>query len=129
MGPGSIAVGSSVGSEKGYGLLWVIVVAAVCMMVYPSMSVKFGITNKASILQMIAKKCGRWFAVLIGVSSFGAAACFQFGNNLGIGIGMEGVIGIDERIWSVVFTSTSFVLLFWTKNLYMVLEKLMMTPL
>jgi len=126
LGPGSIAVASSVGSEQGYSFLWVIVMAAICMMVYTSMAVRFGLTNKESILQAISNTYGRWFAMVIGVSSFISASCFQFGNNLGIGIGMEGITGIDERIWPIVFTVLAIVLLFWAKNLYKVLEKLMM---
>ncbi len=126
LGPGSIAVSSSVGSEQGYSFLWVIVMAAVCMMVYTSMAVRFGLSNTESILRSIANTYGRWFAMIIGVSSFISASCFQFGNNLGIGIGMEGITGIDERIWPVVFTTLAIVLLYWAKNLYKVLEKLMM---
>lgn len=126
LGPGSIAVSSSVGSEQGYSFLWVIVMAAICMMVYTSMAVRFGLTNKESILQAISNTYGRWFAMIIGVSSFISASCFQFGNNLGIGIGMEGITGIDEHIWPFVFTFLAIILLFWTKNLYKVLEKLMM---
>jgi Mn2+/Fe2+ NRAMP family transporter len=96
------------------------------MIVYTSMAVRFGVTNDQSILQTIAGKYGRWFAILIGISSFMSASGFQFGNNLGIGIGMEGITGIDERIWPLIFTFLAIVLLFWAKNLYKVLEKLMM---
>lgn len=126
LGPGSIAVSSRIGSEYGYSFLWVIVLAAVCMMVYVSMAVRFGVSNDNSILSTIAEKYGRWFAVLIGISSFMSGLCFQFGNNLGIGIGMEGITGIDERFWSILFTALAIVLLFWAKNLYKVLEKIMM---
>tara|TARA_R110002050_G_scaffold300778_1_gene472536 strand:- start:4635 stop:5864 length:1230 start_codon:yes stop_codon:yes gene_type:complete len=126
LGPGSITVASRIGSEQGYSFLWVIVLAAIAMIVYTSMAVRFGVTNKQSILQAIAEKYGRWFAVLIGISSFLSASSFQFGNNLGIGIGMEGITGIDERVWPLVFTLLAIALLFWAKNLYKVLEKLMM---
>jgi Mn2+/Fe2+ NRAMP family transporter len=126
LGPGSIAVASRIGSERGYAFLWVIVLAAISMVVYTSMAVRFGVTNNQSILQSIAGKYGRWFAVLIGISSFLSASSFQFGNNLGIGIGMHGITGIDERVWPIVFTLMAVVLLFWAKNLYKVLEKLMM---
>src|SRR5690606_17654232 len=84
------------------------------------------VTKEKSILETIALRYGRWFAVLIGISSFLSASSFQFGNNLGIGIGMEGITGIDERIWPIIFTSLAIILLFWAKNLYKVLEKLMM---
>ena len=126
LGPGSIAVSSRIGSEEGYSFLWVIVIAALCMTAYVSMAVRYGVANQGTILQGIADRYGRWFAVLIGISSFLSAMSFQFGNNLGIGIGMEGITGIDERVWPLVFTGLALVLLFWTNNLYKVLEKLMM---
>lgn len=126
LGPGSIAVASRIGSEQGYSFLWVIVLAAICMVVYTSMSVRFGIKNEQSILGAIAKKYGRWFAILVGISSFISASSFQFGNNLGIGIGMEGITGVDERVWPLIFTFFAIVLLFWAQNLYKVLEKVMM---
>ncbi|MDT0650637.1 Nramp family divalent metal transporter [Autumnicola edwardsiae] len=126
LGPGSIAVASRIGSEEGYSFLWVIILAAICMIVYTSMAVRFGVTKKESMLETIAEKYGRWFAVLIGISSFMSASSFQFGNNLGIGIGMEGITGIDERVWPFFFTSLAIMLLFWATNLYKVLEKLMM---
>ncbi len=126
LGPGSIAVASRIGSEQGYSFLWVILVASICMVVYTSMAVRFGVKEERSVLETIASKYGRWFSVLIGISSFMSASSFQFGNNLGIGIGMEGITGIDERVWPLVFTSLAIILLFWAKNLYKLLEKLMM---
>jgi Mn2+/Fe2+ NRAMP family transporter len=102
------------------------VVAAIFMIVYASMGTRFGVVNDKSILQTIAEKYGRWFAVLIGISTFLSTSSFQFGNNLGIGIGMEGITGIDERVWPLVFTPLALILLFWAKNLYKILEKLMM---
>lgn len=126
LGPGSIAVSSRIGSEQGYSFLWVVMLAAVAMVVYTSMAVRFGVTNDKTLLQTIAAKYGRWFAVLIGISSFLSASSFQFGNNLGVGIGMHGITGIDVRVWPFIFTGLAMVLLFWAKDLYKVLEKMMM---
>ncbi len=126
LGPGSITVASRIGSEHGYSFLWVILFAAISMVIYTSMSVRFGVSNDKSILQTISDTYGRWFAVLIGVSAFLAASSFQFGNNLGVGIGMQGITGIDERVWPLIFTPLGMILLFWAKNLYKLLEKLMM---
>ncbi len=126
LGPGSITVASRIGSEHGYSFLWVIIFAAISMMIYTSMGVRFGVSNDKSILQTIADNYGRWFSVVIGISAFLAASSFQFGNNLGVGIGMQGITGIDERVWPFIFTPLAIVLLFWAKNLYKVLEKLMM---
>ncbi|MFW6290060.1 MAG: Nramp family divalent metal transporter [Mariniphaga sp.] len=126
LGPGSITVASRIGSEHSYSFLWVILFAAISMIIYTSMSVRFGVTNDKSILQTISDTYGRWFSVLIGISAFLAASSFQFGNNLGVGIGMQGVTGIDERVWPLIFTPLGLILLFWAKNLYKLLEKLIM---
>jgi Mn2+/Fe2+ NRAMP family transporter len=39
---------------------------------------------------------------------------------------MQGITGIDERIWPLVFTPLAILLIFFAKNLYKVLEKIMM---
>lgn len=126
LGPGSITVASRIGSEHGYAFLWVIVIAAISMMVYTAMGARFGVTSNKSILQTIADNYGRWFAIIIGISAFISASSFQFGNNLGIGIGMREITGVDERVWPVVFTALGIVLIFMAKDLYKVIEKLMM---
>jgi NRAMP (natural resistance-associated macrophage protein)-like metal ion transporter len=125
LGPGSITVASRVGSEYGYVFLWVIVLAAVFMITYTSMGARFGVVSSDSILQTIALHYGRWFAIAIGISAFLSTSSFQFGNTLGIGIGMEGITGIDERVWPLIFTPLGIVLIFWAKNLYKVLENMM----
>ena len=125
LGPGSITVASRIGSEYGYAFLWVIVLATVFMITYTSMSARFGVVNSDSILQSIADNYGRWFALLIGISAFLSTSSFQFGNNLGIGIGMQGITGINERVWPLIFTPMGVILIFWAKNLYKVLENLM----
>jgi len=125
LGPGSITVASRIGSEYGYSFLWVIFVAAIFMITYTSMGTRYGVVNKTSFLQTIANKYGRWFAVLIGISAFLSASSFQFGNNLGIGIGMEGITGINEKVWPLIFTPLGIILIFWAKNLYKALENLM----
>jgi len=125
LGPGSITVASRIGSEYAYAFLWVIVIATVFMITYTSMGARFGVLNSNSILQSIADNYGRWFAIAIGISAFLSTSSFQFGNNLGIGIGMEGITGINERVWPIVFTSLGIILIFWAKNLYKLLERVM----
>lgn len=126
LGPGSITVASRIGSEHGFSFLWVIVLAAIFMIIYTSMGVRFGVCNEKSILQTISDSYGRWFAIAIGISSFLSTSSFQFGNNLGIGIGMQGITGINEHVWPLVFTPFALLLIFWAKNLYKVIEKMMM---
>ncbi|MGF1584304.1 MAG: Nramp family divalent metal transporter [Bacteroidales bacterium] len=126
LGPGSITVSSQIGAAYGFKFLWGLVLACIFMITYTSMSARFGVVNKLSMLQTIALKYGRWFSVIIGTSAFMAAMSFQFGNNIGIGIGMGGITGLDERIWPLFFTPLALWLIFAAKNLYRILEKLMM---
>jgi Mn2+/Fe2+ NRAMP family transporter len=127
LGPGSITVSSSIGSTEGYTLLWLILLSAFFMAVYTSMVARFGVISEKSILQTMADLYGRWFSIIIGVSAFVGAASFQFGNNLGIGIGMKALTGIDEWVWALLFTSLAILFVFTAKNIYKVLEKMMMT--
>jgi NRAMP (natural resistance-associated macrophage protein)-like metal ion transporter len=126
LGPGSITTSTEIGSTQGYAFLWVVLAAAVLMIVYTNMSTRFGTLHSGSILEVIAKEYGRWFAICIGASSFLAALCFQFGNNLGVGIGMESLTGLNAEYWPFIFTPLAIVLIFFSKNLYKALEKLMM---
>lgn len=125
LGPGSITVASRIGSEYGYTFLWVIVLATIFMITYTSMGVRFGVVNRKSILQSIADSYGKWLAIAIGISAFLSTSSFQFGNNLGIGIGMEGITGINERVWPLIFTSLGIIFIFWARNLYKILEQMM----
>jgi Mn2+/Fe2+ NRAMP family transporter len=70
LGPGSITVASRIGAQYGYSFLWVIVLAAIFMVTYTSMGVRFGVYNNKSILQSIADNYGRWFAIIIGFLLF-----------------------------------------------------------
>jgi len=100
--------------------------AAISMAVYTGMSTRFAVMNRQSILRVIESKYGRWLSYGIGISSFLASLSFQFGNNLGVGMGMESITGINVQIWPAVFTIFAIILIFVAKNLYATLEKLMM---
>lgn len=126
LGPGSITTATKAGFAYGYQLLWVVVLAALAMAMYVYMASRFGVSQEKSILQTIAETFGRWFAGLIGVSCFLMASSFQFGNNLGVATSMQSLTGISEIVWPIVFTSAGIVLIFFARNLYKVLEKLMM---
>jgi len=126
LGPGSITTASKIGAEYGYQLLWVIVLAAIGMAMYTTMSTRYGVSHVKSILQTTAETYGRWFAILIGASAFLTATSFQFGNNLGVATAMQAITGINEIVWPLILTPTAIILIFFAKNLYKVIEKIMM---
>ena len=126
LGPGSITVASRIGSASSFSLLWVVLIAGVSMVIYTSMAARIGIVSPNTLLKTITETYGKWFAVSIGVASFLASLSWQFGNNLGAGIAMSEITGINEAIWPLIFTPIALVLLFYAKNLYKSLEKIMM---
>ncbi len=126
LGPGSITVSSRIGQVYGYELMWIIVLAGIAMAMYSTMAARFGVSQDKSMLQVIADNYGRWFAALIGVSCFLMAASFEFGNNLGVATAMQTITGISEIVWPFLFTGAAIILIFFAKNLYSILEKLMM---
>jgi len=126
LGPGSVTTSSKIGSEHGYQLLWVVILTATAMAMYTYMGARFGTTHDKSALKTIAETYGRWFSVIIGISCFLMASSFQFGNNLGVATALHAITGIKEIVWPFFFTGSALILVFFAKNLYKILEKLMM---
>ncbi|WP_169978189.1 Nramp family divalent metal transporter [Tautonia rosea] len=140
LGPGSVTTASKIGAEYGYALIWVVVCAAAAMMMYTVMGARFGATQVRSFLQAVADHYGRWFAVLIGLAAFLMSASFQFGNNLGVTTAtasvtdnwasrnLSAMLGrsvAEEQIWPFVFTGTAILMVAFTKNLYRLIERVM----
>lgn len=126
LGPGSVTASSKIGSENGYQLLWVVILSSMGMAMYTYMGARFGTTHDKSFLNSIAETYGKWFSILIGISCFMMAASFQFGNNLGVATASNAITGIHEIVWPFIFNALALTLVFFAKNLYKVLEKLMM---
>ncbi len=133
IGPGSILTSSKVGATYQYGMSWVVVVAVVCMLAFTTMAAKIGTMSSRSPGDLIAEKAGRWLAVLIGLGVFFISAAFQFGNNIGVHSAFDQILKgtsaekVVDAGWLVVgFNVLSILFLFVAKNLYKLVERLMM---
>jgi len=126
LGPGSITSISATGSLLGNNLLWIVLLSGIFMLTYTILSAKFGTANRSTFLTVVAERYGRWLAVLIGVCAFLCCAGFQWGNNLGVGMAMNALLGGPTWLWAVVFTVLSISFLFYFRSLYEAIEKLMM---
>ena len=126
LGPGSIVAASRAGAEAGYSLLWALAGAVVMMAVYTSMGARLGCALDTTPLVFIARRVGRWLAFLAGLSGFLVVAGFQFGNNLGVAFAVSGMVGGPLWIWPVVFTSLSLIFLLLARELYRMLERMML---
>ena len=84
LGPGSILSASKIGYQHGYAMVWVLAFASLMMIGMMALSARLGVVLKGTLCDELARRDGRWVAVITGVSLFLIAACFQFGNNLGV---------------------------------------------
>ena len=129
IGPGSILTSSTVGANKGYSMLWIVVVSALFMMIYMTMGARLGVVAAAAPGDLLKEKAGRWLAALVGLSVFFISAAFQSGNNIGVGAAFEAFVQNEQLIAPLVvfFNVVAIAFLFVFRNLYQLLERLMMT--
>jgi len=126
IGPGSVTLMSTTGANYGYRLLWLAIVSGALMAGFLGLFMRFGIYSDETFLGLAAKKFGRWFAVLCGISLFSVDATFQFGNALGVTSGMQALWGgVSPYVWPVVFSLAAIIFLFAFRNLYRYVEHMM----
>jgi len=126
LGPGSISAISASGSIMGTRLLWLVAVSGAFMMTYTMLAAKFGVFSEKSFLAMLAERYGRWLSVVIGICAFIVCSGFQSGNNIGVGMALNAILGGPIWLWACCFTVLAIVFMFVFKSLYQALEKLMM---
>jgi len=126
LGPGSIVSSSTAGAKAGYGLVWMLVLSGVVMATFTSMGARVGCALDESLLQHLAKRWGRAIAAITGFSAFFVAAGFQFGNNIGVAVAMEGMVPyVPAWIWPVTFTALAILFMSLARDVYHLLEIVM----
>ncbi len=129
IGPGSIMTSSKVGANDGYAMLWVVVVSVLFMLVYMTLGAKLGVETADSPCDLIRAKAGAWLSILVGIGVFFISAAFQSGNNIGVAAAFEAFIDRKEVVAGLVvlFNGVAILFLFAFKDMYKMLERLMMT--
>ena len=126
IGPGSVTLMSKTGAGYGYQLIWISLLSGTLMAGFLAIFMWFGIHSEETFLSLAAKKFGRWYAVLCGLSLFSVDATFQFGNALGVKGGMSALFpDVKPYVWPIAFTVLAIAFLFAFKRFYVVLEKMM----
>ena len=133
IGPGSILTSSKVGATHGFQMSWVVVIAVFFMMVYMTLGAKLGAVATVSAGTLVTQRVGRWLAALIGAGVFFISAAFQFGNNLGVLSAfkeyehyLRAIPGFQLDYVAILINVLSISFLFAFRNLYRVVERLMM---
>lgn len=126
IGPGSVTLMSTTGANYGYALLWLSLASGALMAGFLALFMRFGIYSEETFLGLAAKKFGRWFAVLCGITLFSVDATFQFGNALGVTAGMQALWGgVSPYVWPVAFTAAAIAFLLAFQHIYRYIEKMM----
>ncbi|GIW81640.1 MAG: hypothetical protein KatS3mg105_3447 [Gemmatales bacterium] len=124
IGPGSILTSSNVGAANGFAMSWVVVAAVVFMLTFTTLGAKLGVVAAESPGDLVAGRAGRWLAALIGFGVFFISAAFQFGNNLGVDSAFAVYWRFDYTV--VFFNLLAIGFLYFFRNLYQAVERLMM---
>lgn len=135
LGPGSIVASSKVGCAFGYDMVWLLAVAGVLMLSMTALSARLGVTLEGTLCDELARRAGRPVAAITGLTLFLIAACFQFGNNLGVLYAVEPFLQGTALAKSPVFPAIVLVLLnagilcvlYGFRSLYRPLEIMMKT--
>ena len=96
LGPGSILAASKVGQKDGYTMTWVLLLAVLLMIGLTALSSRLGVVLEKTPCEEIALRVGRPAAIVTGGALFLIAACFQFGNNLGVVAAIEPFLTVVE---------------------------------
>jgi len=130
LGPGSILSASKVGYQQGYSMTWVLLLAVLLMIGLTALSSRLGVVLKSTLCEELAVRAGRPWAAITGVSLFLIAACFQFGNNLGVLAAVEPFLPVEQaKFWKVaiivVINAVVLIALFGFRHLYKPVETMM----
>ena len=128
IGPGSIMTSSKIGATDGYSKLWVVVVSVAFMLVFMTLGAKLGAVAAHAPGDLIRRKAGNWLAVAVGAGVFFISAAFQSGNNIGVAAAFEAFVGEKTivAVLVVLFNLLAISFLFLFKDMYKVLERVMM---
>lgn len=124
LGPGTLTVASKLGSNFEYRLLWILLLSTLLMIVFTTISAKFGFYKKVTLIRQIQIRFGRSISLLTGLSIFLVSVSFQSGNSVGSGLAMASITESPTVQWIVGLSLLAMFTLFF-KSFYMILEKIM----
>ncbi len=124
LGPGSLTIASKLGAGYQYKLLWVVILATFFMIVFSSMSARFGIASSETLIQVVKGKYGKVISWVVGIFILGVTLSFQTGNSIGAGLAMGGLFNNSPNLWIAIFSLSAIAVLFY-KSFYKILEKVM----
>ncbi|MBT2161227.1 Nramp family divalent metal transporter [Zobellia barbeyronii] len=124
LGPGSLAIGSKIGANYEFRLLWVVPICILFMAAFTIVSTRIGLSSKQTLIELIREKYGNTICIVIGVGLFIVSASFQAGNSIGAGMVFGEMFNVSPVPWIIGFSVIAIILLFF-KSFFKILEKIM----
>lgn len=109
--PGNYATNIQSGSEFGYKLLWVVVLANLMAMLIQNMSAKLGIATGKSLPQLCREHFAPWLAVVLWIFSEMAAMATDIAEFLGATLALNLLVGIPLLPATVITGIVTYILL------------------
>jgi len=123
-GPGSLTVASKLGANFQYKLLWIVIITTFLMAVFTLMSTRIGISSQQTLIEIIKRKYGKVYSIVVGVGIFLVAVLFQSGNSIGGGLAFAELFHTAPEPWIMFFSAIAISFLF-LRSFYKILEKVM----
>ncbi|MCK4760900.1 MAG: Nramp family divalent metal transporter [Candidatus Aminicenantes bacterium] len=130
IGPGTVTTATLAGARFGYGLIWVVVIAALSAILLQEMAGRFSLATKIDVASALVKlTADKWLRVGFQALGFLAiivgCAAYEAGNILGGSLGLEIITGIEKPLWVLLISAAAAVLL-WRRN-YKLIEKFLIS--
>jgi manganese transport protein len=105
IGPGTVTTATVAGARFGTALLWALLFSTLATIVLQEMSARLGLVSGGGLGEAIRRRFAgglpRVLAGVLVVSAIGVGnAAYQTGNLLGAGLGLQGALGGDVRLWA-----------------------------
>ncbi|OGJ88055.1 MAG: hypothetical protein A2268_04600 [Candidatus Raymondbacteria bacterium RifOxyA12_full_50_37] len=126
IGPGSVTVATKVGSLFGFDLVWWLAVLWLFMVTFTLMSARIGLFAGSSFMTLAARKLGRPFTIVLGISVFLICCSFQAGDVIGVSSSLAAITNAPETFFKVAFPLLCLTLYFFSPNIYTYIERLML---
>lgn len=128
IGPGTVTTATVAGARFGTALLWALVFSTLATIVLQEMSARLGLVSGGGLGEAIRRRfpsgLPKVLAAALVVSAIGIGnAAYQTGNLLGAGLGLEGALGGEVRVWAGGVAAAAGVLL-WVGS-YRVLQRVL----
>ena len=109
--PGNVAANVSAGSQYGYLLIWVLVLANGMAVVIQHLSAKLGIVTGKTLPQLIGEKLPRWARLVFWLQAELVAAATDIAEIIGGALALFILLGIPTPIGGIIVTLISTIIL------------------